>query len=119
MSIPTSIKVGPYHYGVEFNESKIRELEHEREHSYSGYTDHTKLMIYLDPKMAEDQRAETLWHEVKHAVCKLFHWDRKLTEEEAIRRTAPMELAVLRENPILAQCLLDTAGRADAQTQSP
>lgn len=104
---PSVIKVGPYQYTVSQDEVKLRDYEHQQRNGYSGYSDHSKLEIIVDPTLADDQQAETLWHEVKHCVYNVVGWrDGALKEEEVIRRAAPMELAVLRENPALVAFLV-------------
>jgi len=105
--MPTSIKVGPYVYRVDEDEREIRKFEHNRSGAYGGCTDHALQTIHIDPTLAPTQRRETLWHEVKHCVVYLFQWDGKKAEEEAIRMMAPMELAVLRDNPELVAYLLE------------
>jgi hypothetical protein len=103
--MPTRIKVGPYVYAVFADTAKLQAHEREKKAGYSGYTDHQLMEIVIDPSDAPCHSRETLWHEVKHAVVHLFGEYGKLDDETHIRRTAPMELAVLRDNPGLVAFL--------------
>lgn len=98
---PSTIRVGPYRYRVVMDERRLREFEHaERSRNY-GYADRKELLIVLDPRMPHERTAEVLWHEVKHVVADVVGLDGKLDEETYTNRSAPMELAVLRDNPQL------------------
>lgn len=104
--LPDRIRVGPYVYRVYADTARLQAHEREKKAGYSGYTDHQLMEIVIDPSDAPCHKRETLWHEVKHAVVNLFGEYGKLDDEMHIRRTAPMELAVLRENPALVAYLL-------------
>jgi hypothetical protein len=99
--MPARIKVGPYSYVVMQDAAKLQAWEREKKGAYSGYSDHQALEIVIGPDDALPVRRETLWHEVKHCVVNLFGEYGKLDDETYIRRTAPMELAALRDNPDL------------------
>src|SRR4051812_5185029 len=97
--IPTTIKVGPYVYTVSQDVATLQAYEREKKGGYSGFTDHSKMLIVVGPDEHISSQRETLWHEAKHAVVHLFGEYGKMDDETHIRRMAPMELAVLRENP--------------------
>lgn len=62
--------------------------------------------IALRPHMPPTLEREILWHEVKHAVAFAAGFrdeDKKTSEEELVTRTAGGEVAVLRDNPDLAE----------------
>lgn len=103
--MPTAIKVGPYTYTVDQDPTKLRQHEHLLKAGLSGGTAHETTEIHIDPTSSESYKRETLWHEVKHAVCNLFGWGDEKKEEEAIGMTSAMELAVLRDNPELVAYL--------------
>lgn len=105
-TLPSNIKVGPHVYTVTGDETTVRAEEHALNDKLRGWTDHQKLLIGVDPKLALGMQRQTLWHEVKHAVADLPSSDNvKRTEEEWISRTAQMEVAVLRDNPELVAFL--------------
>lgn len=105
--LPTTLKVGPYVYAVSTDEPWIRQQEHDRNGGLRGCTDHQALRIAIGPELAPGMQRQTLWHEVKHAVieCMTMSHDKR-NDEDWIARTAPMELAVLRDNPDLVAFLL-------------
>lgn len=104
--MPDRVRVGPYVYTVSQDVAKLQEHERSKRGAYSGYSDHSKMEIVVGPDEAACSQRETLWHEVKHCVVYLFGEYGKMDDETHIRRMAPMELAVLRDNPDLAAYLL-------------
>lgn len=62
-------------------------------------------IIKIDTSQCFQRQVETLWHEVKHAVHKLADLTDSSTEEEYCMRAAPLEIAVLRDNPRLMELL--------------
>jgi hypothetical protein len=116
MPMPKTVRVGPYTYTVSQDVATLQAHEREKSGAFSGYTDHSKLLIVIGPDEAPDAQRETMWHEVKHAVHHLFHnsRDEASSDEDHIRKMAPMELAVLRDNPTLVAYLL--ASDDDAYT---
>lgn len=105
-SMPERIRVGPFVYTIVQDVAKLQARERERRDAYSGYSDHAKMEIVIGPDEAACSQRETLWHEVKHCVVHLFGEYGKMDDETYVRRTAPMELAVLRDNPALVRYLL-------------
>lgn len=104
--MPTSVKVGPYVYAIVQDAAKLQAFERDKRGAYSGYSNHSRYEICVGPDEAPCAQRETLWHEVKHCVVNLFGEYGKMDDETHIRRMAPMELAVLRDNPMLAAYLL-------------
>lgn len=104
--MPKTIKVGPFVYSVLQDAAKLQAWEREQKGAYSGFSDHALMRIVIGPDEALCSQRETLWHEVKHCVVHLFGKYGKMDDETYIRRTAPMELAALRENPDLVAYLL-------------
>jgi hypothetical protein len=74
-----------------------------------GHTDHKSLTITLNPRLCYGSLAETLWHEIKHAVCRVIGIPDgdALKEEPWVNMTSGMEWTVLRENPELVAFLLE------------
>jgi hypothetical protein len=111
--MPDRIVVGPFVYRVIADAAKLQAHEHKLQGAYSGYSDHSAMEIVIGPHEAICSQREVLWHEIKHCVVHLFGEYGKMDDETYIRRTAPMELAVLRSNPALVAYLLgeDEGGR--------
>jgi hypothetical protein len=116
-AMPERIVVGPFVYRIVQDVAKLQAHEREKKGAYSGYSDHAAMEIVVGPDESLCSQRETLWHEVKHCVVHLFGEYGKMDDETYIRRTAPMELAVLRSNPALVAYLLgeDEGGRDAAQ----
>lgn len=90
----------------------------------SGECSALHCVIRIGPDQTEQQRRDTVWHEVKHAIffetglnTEIEESEPKVTEEMIVRRTASMELAVLRENPDLVAYLTedDDAGSNESR----
>ncbi len=98
---PEQIKVSAFRYQVRFDSAALQTR-------CNGTCDNNGLLIVVDPTLPYDQQADTLLHEVEHAIFYVagVH-DEKLTEHQAIDRTSTLRLAVLRENPDLVAFLLD------------
>ena len=70
-----------------------------------GDCDHTRHVIRVVTGGISPQAiVETLWHEVLHASCHVIAFD-KDDEESLVSRLAPVQLAVLRDNPELTELL--------------
>lgn len=104
--MPTSIRVGPFVYRVVQDVAKLQAHERKEKGAYSGYSDHSVMEIVVGPDEVACSQRETIWHEVKHCVVHLFGEYGKMDDETYVRRTAPMELAALRDNPDLVAYLL-------------
>lgn len=100
MKMPRYVTVGPHIYTVHETFKKF-EVE-----DRLGECSPTKLEIRIKPNLAESQKRETLWHEVKHAVNELAGLSDGAKEESFVKRGAPLELDVLRRNPELLEYLL-------------
>lgn len=110
--IPSKVRVGPFVYTVSQDVKELQAHEREKSGGYAGFSDHSKLRIVVDATDAPDAQRETMWHEVKHAVHHLYaNSGEKVDDETHIRKMAPMELAVLRDNPDLVAYLMDGVQR--------
>lgn len=106
-TLPTSIKIGPYHYGVVANNAAINAAGRAAHDNRSGETDYNRLTITIDPELAPDIFTETLLHEILHVVHDTvgIGSNEKIVAHEMIYRTCPTLLVVLRENPGLVAFL--------------
>jgi len=98
MMLPSYIQVGPYRYKVVLLAKDMNDLY--------GETDSRNQMIRLHPEQARDSMADTLLHEVMHAIwaCSGMH-EGRVTEEQAVRGLTTWLLLVLRDNPELVEYL--------------
>lgn len=99
---PTSIKVGPFHYRVVEDADLVGR-------DRCGEIRYGTLTIALSPNTAPDRQAETLLHEVLHAVWEIgldVVSEPKHNTETVIERLSPHLLSVLRDNPDLVAYLV-------------
>lgn len=105
--VPQSFKAGPYRYGVSFDG------EAAYDYHYLGVCLYRSRRVKLDPCQADTELAQTLLHEVLHALGNAYEivdWDRHKTDAEGhvtdkIDLMAKALLTFLRENPELVAWL--------------
>lgn len=104
---PEVIKIGPLMYSIFWDEQKIKEFSYADGTKVRGYCDQEAMEIVIDPKLNVQMKRETLWHEIKHACAYWVYTTlTNPSEEEVISLTAPIELAVLRDNRDLTDWLV-------------
>ncbi len=102
-SYPTSLKIGAYDWTVESVED-LRDKE-TGDRLY-GQCDPSQLVIRMNADIEREQLvAETLWHEVLHAIWNFFHLDAKEDEEAAVSCMSTGITMVMRDNPDLKKYL--------------
>jgi len=74
--------------------------------SRHGYCDHGRDRIVLRREDTQEQRRETVWHELLHAVEKATTTD---LPEEVLGRVSRAQYAILRDNPALVAWLMEDA----------
>jgi hypothetical protein len=78
-----------------------------------GECDHSAGVISLNPGMSRQQTAETLWHEIKHAIWHAFAFKPSRSEERVVRAHAQFESGFMRDNPeIMRWIVRSLTGRA-------
>ena len=98
MFLPSSVKVGPYDYRIVVDEPG----EHE------GEFRSRKMEIGIVVKDRHPRHiAETLLHEILHAVNHVADVGDTTDEEASVTRSSPILFAVMRDNPDLMDYLLD------------
>jgi hypothetical protein len=111
--VPAAVEVGPHSYAVIVDPIAWHKVYAATASiGLAGQTDHTRLTIHLDPDNVGTMQADTLLHEILHAVFTFSGVSRDLgfeKEEDAVNRIAPALLAVLRRNPALVAYLTSTA----------
>ena len=107
--LPASIKVGPMRYRLITDREAMHEERYDSgDGDLKGRVNFHALTITLDTKLPHDALADTLLHEVRHAIHRHTGCDdiEKFVEEDFVNRTNAMYLAVLRENPELVAFLV-------------
>ena len=96
MKLPKSIRVVNRVF-------EVREMEGDfvRCCSADGLCDHNDDVIHVNTNQSRSQVIETLLHEVGHAINAVVGINDDSTEEEFVRRSTPIWMAVWRENPEL------------------
>lgn len=103
------IKIGPYKFTVVFDKKKQLEAQKKlKQGDTFGMMDPFSQTIWVDPDQAEDSKADTLLHEVLHAVWLAAgaHESKPKTEEAVISTLTPGLLCALRNNPNLVKFLV-------------
>jgi hypothetical protein len=62
-----------------------------------------RLEIFIFAGLPDSRWVEVLWHEVKHAINELADIRDETSEEDSVRRSTPLEIAFLRDNPGVIQ----------------
>jgi hypothetical protein len=115
MMPPSTVKAGPYRYRVVVDKAAIdAERTATRKAAAQGSCNADTQVITLDPGLAPDTLAETLLHEVFHAIYTTvgIGSEEKIQAHEMIYRTTPTLLDVLRSNPDLVAFLCHSDGGA-------
>jgi len=101
MSYPNKIKIGPYDYNVE-TVDHLMDLQGE----LYGQHDPSSNTIRINGAIKNEQiKAETLWHEILHAIWNIFHLGCPCEEEKAVSSLATGVAMVMRDNPALRKYL--------------
>ncbi len=111
MRRPKRVKIGPFVFTIEFNESAVTRAAKDREDEgpYYGVTSFEKLLIAISPSLTPIER-EVLMHEVLHGICSVSGLGAKLKgdeEETIVSAISPYLLDTLRENKTVTRFLLE------------
>lgn len=109
MKVPRTVQIGPSRFDILIDEAEINKVACEaggdgREGSYDGQ----RQKILIRPGLGEDRTAETLTHEVLHALMEMTGIANDVEsnlEESMVTRLAPVVLDLLRRNPALVHFL--------------
>jgi hypothetical protein len=108
-ALPASVQVGPYRFTVITDGQSIAKMRRDSDSACRiGETDIATQTITVDGTLAADVLAETLLHEVMHAIWRTVGRD-SWTEDSAeakVLEFAPTLLDTLRRNPDLVAFLL-------------
>jgi hypothetical protein len=99
--MPSSVQVGPFDYAVTVDDALPK---HD---TCYGHIDLRKQIIYLAPDQGSDQMADTLAHEVLHAVFRMMGRTDTNADEAVIGPLSPLLVDVLRRNPALVAFLVN------------
>lgn len=107
--IPHQLHLGSLTYKVTTSKPAIDAACRDEGADLYGRTDHTKLLIVLDPGNAPAMQRQTLTHEVLHCITERSGLTTEMSqaeEEKLVRRIAPALLDLLRSNDELVRYLL-------------
>lgn len=103
--MPKSVQVGSVRYAVQCDETAgLQAKVNEQTTACLGSADHPAQLIRIDPNQGPDQLADTLLHEVMHAVFAfvgLHESPLAKHEERIVAALTPTLLDTLRRNPDL------------------
>jgi hypothetical protein len=94
---PTTVDIGPHTYSVVLVPSGIL-----KDANRAGQCNVQALVISVDAAQARSQVADTLLHEITHAILEAVGLDED-TEERVASAMGPGLLALLRDNPALVR----------------
>jgi len=102
---PVSARVGVHTYRLVFDRQAIKDASHEHGERLVGRCCTETLTVVVDPKLVGSQSAETVVHELLHAMFDTIGAGEdgvtSELEERLVRRLAPVVLGVLVDNPEL------------------
>jgi hypothetical protein len=107
---PKKVIVGPHTYVITDDPSKLHKESHQIGDTLYGITDVDVTTIYVDKKLAPSQLADTVLHELIHAMTATTGLDvdlGKILDESVARRLSPALLDMLRRNPKLVAYLTE------------
>lgn len=112
MSIPKSLKIGPYTYSITEDKAKMAKKQVELKASGQfGLLDPREQCIYIDQDIHPQSKRTTLLHEALHAVCGISALrqaedeEGRVTEEQFIESVDSGIVLLLRDNPELVAYL--------------
>lgn len=120
--LPSYVDVGVYRYSIEQDDAAILFARNEaRTSALTGWSDHRTQRIVLDPGLGRDAIAETLVHEVVHALLSQFPTGIEGDAAEAVEEGITLALGfglvdVIRRNPDLIAYVVDTSHHDDTTT---
>lgn len=109
MNPPDKVKVGPHVYRIVRDRAAIDRAGQAMSATLLGHCDRQALEIAVAPDLAGTVTAETVVHELLHAITDLTGLEDRLgdaLEEEVVRALSPRLLELLRDNPDLVAYLV-------------
>jgi hypothetical protein len=104
VTVPNSIKIGPYRYQV-----KVTSLDPFGAGDINyGITQREHQVILLEEEQADDAMADSLLHEVLHAIIFVSGYNEMNNDEEEdlVARISPFLLSVIRDNRAFIRFLM-------------
>lgn len=102
-SYPKTVRVGPFDYKVE----TVDHLKDDTGELLGQHDPHTNT-IRLNGRIENEQiKAETLFHELLHAVWNIFGLSNPEEEEAAVHKMSVGVAMIFRDNPALVKYLTD------------
>lgn len=108
---PKKVKIGPFNFEIKCDKESIESAKVQFESLDAlGFMSTIDQSIYIDPELQDDMKAETLLHEMLHAVCMatgITNTFESKDEEKFIATISPMLLDTLRSNNDVTDFLLN------------
>ena len=112
MEAPRKVQVGPFSYDLDISEQAgDRAKLAEQDARTVGHSDHSTQQLEVCARQGPDQVADTVLHEVLHAVWStagLHTGPASEHEEHVVASCTPLLLDTLRRNPVLVAYLTAT-----------
>lgn len=102
VSAPQHVQVGPHLYTIKWGSKAVRKRGRVGEHEAETLT------ISIGDRVEGSQRADTLLHEILHAILSQTALDHELDHDAAeslVLRLTPLLLSVIHDNPDLVRYL--------------
>lgn len=118
---PKDIQIGPYHFTTVLDKAEWdKAVKDHGDADLFGLMVDANQQILADPDQADDMLADTILHEVLHAIFMTAgsRERKKFSEEQMICLISPMLLDTLRRNPDLVTFLLGDR-EAESSVQNP
>lgn len=110
--LPEHVKVGLYTYEIIEADDEFSKVTGEEVHGLC--VPHTN-QIYVRLTGNKVIDADTLWHEIKHALWHLFSLRDNDDEERIVATLSSGELMILRDNPELFEFLMDVVTESEEE----
>ena len=107
MKIPDSVQVGPICYTVAHSQQAMDAYNAKHHEDCVGSAEHSAAVITLADAPSHDNKADTLLHEVLHAVLSVYNLRDKTADEHFVALLATTLLDTLRRNPALVAYLVE------------
>lgn len=110
MRPPKYVHIGPFRYQILVDQSKCDRASVEQGQNQLGECDAETGTILISPKLGPVQKAETVLHEILHALTDMTGVAAQLTsdtEEIVVRSLSPALLDLIKRNPSLVRFLAE------------
>ena len=107
VEIPIIIQIGPIRYTVAYSQQAMDAYNIKNREDCVGAAEHGIGVITIGDKQNRDNQADTLLHEVLHAILSVYNLHDKTADEHFVALLATTLLDTLRRNPVLVDYLVE------------